>query len=187
MQRLRAIEDDQEAAVGAQAAALQIGQQALTHGGILRRAIPQAERVFLPVGGDAERHDEAVLADVDAVDEQRHQVEAVERRSICQAASCARSSRRSGDSRALLLVPRLTHRRRHGLQAARILPRGHADEHLLDDATIQRIGVGQRLERRQRHFVAVGPDARPPHRAPCGRPSTTSLGTVPAREAVRSA
>jgi hypothetical protein len=48
-----------------------------------------------------------------------------------------------------------------GLQAATVLPRGDADEHLLDDAPIQRIGVGERLERRQRDFLALRPDAGP--------------------------
>jgi hypothetical protein len=46
VQCLRAIEDDQQAAVRAEPAALEIGQQALTDGRILRRAIPEAERVF---------------------------------------------------------------------------------------------------------------------------------------------
>ena len=68
---------------------------------------------------------------------------------------------------------------RPGLQAATVLPRGDADEHLLDDATIQRIGVGERLERRQCDLFALGPDAGPTnlHFAPAeddftrGRPS----------------
>jgi hypothetical protein len=46
-------------------------------------------------------------------------------------------------------------------QAPAVLPRGDTDEHLLDDATIQRVGVGERLERRQRNLVAIRPDAGP--------------------------
>jgi len=53
--------------VRTRAAALQVREEALTHGGILRRAIPEPERVFGPGGVDTERHDDAVLADVNAV------------------------------------------------------------------------------------------------------------------------
>jgi len=68
-------------------AALQVGEGALTHCRILRRAIPEAERVFAPGGVDAERHDDAVLADVTpSTRTPRDQaVRAVDR----QAASCA--------------------------------------------------------------------------------------------------
>ena len=50
VQGLRAVENDQEAAVRAQPATLEIREQALTHGGVLGRAFPQPERVFLAVG-----------------------------------------------------------------------------------------------------------------------------------------
>src|SRR5439155_18589267 len=66
-QGLRAIEDHEQAAIGAQAATLEIGEQTLAHGRVLRRAVPQAERVFLAVRRDSERDDEAVIADVDPV------------------------------------------------------------------------------------------------------------------------
>ena len=72
VERLRAIEDDQQAPIGPQAAALQIRQKALTHGRILRRPVPEAERVFSSGVIDAEGHDDAVLTDVDPVDQQRH-------------------------------------------------------------------------------------------------------------------
>ena len=74
-QRLRAIEDHEQAAVGAQAATLEIRQQALAHGGVLGRPVPEPERVFLAVGGDAQGDDEAVIAEVHAVDQQRDEVE----------------------------------------------------------------------------------------------------------------
>src|SRR5688572_7736300 len=67
-QRLGAIEDDEQAAISAKAATLEIGQQALTDRGVLRRAVPQAERVFLAVGRNAQSHDETVIPDVHAVD-----------------------------------------------------------------------------------------------------------------------
>ena len=68
VQRLRAIEDDQETAVGAQPAAPEIGQEALTHGGVFRGPIPEVECVFCARMIDPKRNDEAVLADVHAVE-----------------------------------------------------------------------------------------------------------------------
>jgi hypothetical protein len=62
----------------------------------------------------------------------------------------------------LTLVRR--YRRRQRLQTAGVLTRGHADEHLLDDAPIQRIFAGHHRERRQRDFFAVGAHARATHR-----------------------
>ncbi|HKS94601.1 MAG TPA: hypothetical protein VJV74_00550 [Terriglobia bacterium] len=105
-QRFRAVEDHQQAAVGAQTAALEIREQVLTDAGVFRRAIPQAERVFLAIGSDPECHDHAVLADVHAVDDQADQVERLERRGL-HAASCAAVFVTNRRLTALLLVPRL--------------------------------------------------------------------------------
>ena len=68
-QRLRAIEDYEQAAIGAEPATLEIRQQALAHGRILRRAVPEPKRVFLAVRGDSQRHDEAVIAEMHAIDQ----------------------------------------------------------------------------------------------------------------------
>ena len=53
--------------------------------------------------------------------------------------------------------------RGHRLQAAGILARRHAHEHLLDDAPIQRVLPRQRLEGWQRHLAPRGAHARPRH------------------------
>ena len=58
---LRPIEDHEQAAVGAEAAALQIGQQPLTHGRVLGGAFPHAQGVFLTGDIDAQRDDERRL------------------------------------------------------------------------------------------------------------------------------
>jgi hypothetical protein len=47
----------------------QIGQEALTDGRIFRGAVPEAERVFDAGVINAEGDDDAMLADMDAVDE----------------------------------------------------------------------------------------------------------------------
>lgn len=78
-QRLRAVEDHQQTAVRAEAAALEIGQQRLAERRVLRGAFPQPEGVFLAVRRDPQRHDQAVLADVDAVENQPDQVAGIER------------------------------------------------------------------------------------------------------------
>ena len=69
VQRLRAVENHQQAAIGTQAAALKIREEALADRRILRRPIPEAERVFGARGVDAQCDHDAVLADVEAVDQ----------------------------------------------------------------------------------------------------------------------
>ena len=160
MQRLRAIEDDQEAAVGPQATALQIGEEALTDGRILRRAIPEAECVFAARGIDAERHDDAVLANVDTVDQQGHEIDAIER-GRSPGGELRRGLHDEPAAHAALAGAATDHRRRQGFEAAGILPRRHPHQHLLDHAPIQRVFAGHQLKRRQRHFRAVRPHARP--------------------------
>jgi hypothetical protein len=117
--------------------------------------------VFLAVGGNAERHDEAVLTDVHAVDQQPDQVEPLERRRLPRRQLRGGLRHEATTDRALARAP-AAHRGRHGLQAARVAPRGDAHEHLLDHASIQRIDIGHRLERGQRHLLPVGAHARPP-------------------------
>jgi hypothetical protein len=78
-QRLGAVEDHQQTPIGPQAATLEVRQQRLAERCVLGRAFPQAEGVFLAVGGDPQGHDQAVLADMDAVEDQADEIEAVER------------------------------------------------------------------------------------------------------------
>jgi len=163
VQRLGAIQNDQEAAIGPQATALEIRQEALTHGRILGRPVPTAERVFSPGVIDAERDDEAVLADVDPVDQQREEIEGVEGRGS-PGVERRRGLHYESAAHGTLARPARGHRRRQWLETARVLPRRHADEHLFDDATIQRILAGHQLKRRQRHFRAVRADPRPANR-----------------------
>ena len=107
----------------------------------------KAEGVFRAGGVDAQRDHDAVLADMEAVDQQRHQIEGIER------------GRSPGiELRGGLHDKSATHRTLAGaadadlgadwLQAAPVLPCGDPEEHLLDDATIQRVGIRERLKRR---------------------------------------
>jgi hypothetical protein len=161
-QRFGAIQDDEQTAVGSQPAALEIGQEVLTHTGVLGRAIPQAQRVFLAVGGDPERHDEAMLADVHAVDHQSHQLEGLQRRGL-PGRQLRRRLRHKAAADGALARAAAPQRGRDGLQAARIASRRDPDEHLLDHAPIQRIDIRHGSERRQRDFVAARPHTGPPY------------------------
>ena len=137
-------------------------------------------------GIDAERHDDAVLADVEAVDQQCHEIERIER-GRSPGMSCAAVFATNRRLTALLLVPRDVDLGADRFQAAAVLPRGDPEEHLLDDATIQRVGIRERLETSAGRLRA--PSARTRGRRICTfrPPSTTSLVTVPARDAARSA
>src|SRR5262249_31275970 len=134
-QRLRAVEDDEQTPVRTQAAALQIREQILTDARVLRGAVPHAERVFLAIRGDPERHDETVLTDVHAVDDEADQVERLKRRRLPRRQLRRRLGDEAATDRALARAA-APHRGRYGLQAARVTPRGDADEHLLDHTPI---------------------------------------------------
>ena len=162
VQGRRAIEDHEQTPVGAQAPALKIRQQALTYRGVLGGALPQAERVFLAIRGDPEGHHEAVLPDMHAVEEQRHEVEAVQRRGLPRP-ELRRGLRHESPADAALARAATHDPRWHRLETPRIVTGRHAHQHLLHDAAIQGIGLGHRLEGRQRDFAACGPHAGPLH------------------------
>ena len=61
---------------------MQIRQEVLTDGRVFGRPIPEPERVFLAVGGDAECHDQTVIADVHPVEDQADEVQTIERRRL---------------------------------------------------------------------------------------------------------
>ena len=69
------VDHNQDGTSHLQAALTQPGQQVGDHAGVLAGALGQAEGDFGAVHGDAERDHAAVLGDLDAVDQQRHQVQ----------------------------------------------------------------------------------------------------------------
>ena len=56
---------------------MKIRQQTLTHRGVFRRPLPEAQHVFLARRVDAERDHQAMLADVHAIDDQGDEVERI--------------------------------------------------------------------------------------------------------------
>jgi len=119
--------------------------------------------VFLAVRRDPQRHDQAVLADVDAVEDQPDQVEALERLRLPGFQLRARLRDKPPAHGALARTAR-RHRRRQQLEAATVLPRRDTDEHLFDNPSIQRILAGHELKRGQRHLRAVATDPGPANR-----------------------
>ena len=157
MQRLPAVEDDQQTAFGAEPAALQVGQQALTHGRVFGRALPEAQGVFCPRGIDAKGDDDTVPADVHAVDQQRGEVEVLQRRGP-PSVQLRLGLRHEAPTDGALTRAAGAHVRTQRFQTAPILARRHADEHLFDDAAVER--VRERLDRGQGQLLAVAPDPR---------------------------
>ena len=184
---LRPIEDHEQAAVGAEAAALQVGQQPLTHGRVLGGAFPHAQGVFLAGDIDAQRDDDAVGPHVHAVEQQHGEVELGERGGPPGVELCLRLGHEPPTHRTLARAPGANVRAQR-LQASAILARRHAHEHLLNDAPVQRVVPGERPERGQRDLLAVVPDARSAqrHLAPAqddltrrmARPRGTPLGLM---------
>jgi hypothetical protein len=140
---------------------------------------------FLAIGGDPECHDEAMLADVHAVDQQADHVEPLERGGLPRCQLRRRLRDEPATHRALARAP-ASHRRRHRLEAAGIPAGGDAHQHLVDDAPIEgstsamarNVGQGtsSTLARtRGRRTRTLRP------------PRTTSLLTVPPPEAWRLA
>jgi hypothetical protein len=122
--------------MGPQAAALQIRQEALADRRVLRRTVPEAERVFgarattmqcspmwTPSMSSATRSSASRAIDRQAVSGAA--VFATNRRLTVTLAGAAGADLGAG-----------------WLQAATVLSRGDAEEHMLDHATIQRVGVG---------------------------------------------
>ena len=95
-----------------------------------------------------------MLADMHAVEEQPDQVESLQRGRLPRFELRLRLRHEAPTHRALAGAPALEVGGDR-FQAARVLPRGDAHPHLFDDPSIQRVAMGHRLKRRQRHF-AVG-------------------------------
>jgi len=100
---------------------------------------------------------------VDAVHQERHEVEAVEGRRP-PGGELRRGLRDEPAAHRAFAGAATDHRRRQRVETARILTCRHADEHLLDHATIQRVLAGHRSKGGQRRFLAVDPHARPTKR-----------------------
>jgi hypothetical protein len=140
--------------------------------------------VLLPGAIDAQGHDETVLGEHDAIDEDRDQRSSTLSDALCQAATCAPVFATSRRLRLLLLVPRLRIPAGSGSRL-RVSARRDPQQQLFDNAPVERVGLSHGLERGQRHLPLLGADPRAPIWT-LRPPSTTVLAAVPARAASRA-
>ena len=75
---LAAVDHGQQRALGIEAPLDQVVEQRLAHGPVLGAAIPEPEWMLVTVGVDAERHHDPVLSDLDAIDEECHEIQLAE-------------------------------------------------------------------------------------------------------------
>jgi hypothetical protein len=115
--------------------------------------------VFLAVGRNAESDDEAAIGDMDTVDQQGHEIEAVERRALPGRELRRRPGDETSADRALARAAACD-LRPDRLQTPRVLPRGNADQHLLDNAPVKGVGGRHRCVRGQRNLAGGRPHAR---------------------------
>jgi hypothetical protein len=112
---------------------------------------------------DAERHDNAVLADVNAVDQQGHEIDRIER-GRTPGGELHRRLRDEPPAHGTLAGAATHHRRGQWFKAAGILARRHTHQHLFDHAPVKRIVAGHDLKRGQTATPPVRPHARPAQR-----------------------
>ena len=98
-------------------------------------------------------------ADVHAVDQQRGEVEVLQRRGP-PGVQLRLGLRHEAPTDGALTRAAGAHVRTQRFQTALILARRHADEHLFDDAAVERARVRERLDRGQGQLLAVAPDPR---------------------------
>ena len=127
----------------------------------------EPEGVLRAVGADPQGDDQTVLADVDTVEDEADQIQVLEGRRL------PRGQLRGGLGDKPAADGALTHATagdvgRERLQTPSIAPGADTDQQLLDSAAPQGIGLGHRLESRQRYFLAGRADPGTPdcHLAP---------------------
>ena len=119
--------------------------------------------MFGPRCVDAQRHHDTVPADLDPIDQQHRQVQRVERCRAPRVQLRLGLRHKASTDRTLAGAPRRDVRAQR-FETPRILAGRHADEHLVDDAPVQRVRVRERLGRGQRHLHAVAPHSGPTDR-----------------------
>jgi hypothetical protein len=122
-----------------------------------------------------------VIAEMHAVDQQRDEVEAIERHALPGRELRRRPGDEAPADHALARAAAL-HLRTDRLQAPRVLPRRNAHEHLLDDAPVEWISGRHRRERGQRDLAGGRAHARTLERdLPATEDDFAARGTGPAR------
>src|SRR5205085_12621552 len=145
---------------------------------VLRRALPEAENVLRARRVDPESAEDHVLAEVNAVDEDGPEIEVAERSLHPLDELLARQRDEAATHRALARAARL-HAIGQRLERAGVLPRGDADRHLLERASVQRVGARKLGPRVERDFITLAID----NASPAERDTTTAERELSARRA----
>ena len=74
-QRFRSIDHEQVAPLRIQTPRHQVFQQLLHHRGVFRRSLPQPQNLLFPAGFNAQRHYQHLLAEMNPIDQDRHQIQ----------------------------------------------------------------------------------------------------------------
>jgi hypothetical protein len=151
------------------AACDQVGQEVPARRGVLRRPLPGAKHVLLPVGRDADGDQDHVLREVDAVDHEDQEIDPIER-ALEEGLKLLLRGDHEAPAHGTLARAADRDRRWDRFQRAAVLARAHPDHHLLKCTSIERILVREALPRGQQDLAAV---QRPRTRTPHGDPSAS--------------
>src|SRR5271166_3833212 len=77
-QRFRPVDHEQVAPLGIKTTRHQVLRQLLDHRGVFRRSLPQPQYMLFPAGFNAQRHHQHLLAEMNPVDQNRHQIQIAE-------------------------------------------------------------------------------------------------------------
>ncbi len=157
-QRLGAVDDHQDRPGGVQATLAQPSEQLAGQGGVLGGALHQRQRMLGAVQVDAEGDHAGVLAEVDPVDQQRHQVQVAEvgGQQLGQG-GVGHGDKPAGDRRLAGPGGGLGDLGADRLQAQAIAARGQAAEHPLQRQPAQQLGAREQLVGGHRQLTgAVG-------------------------------
>src|SRR2546427_8161870 len=146
-QPFTAVDHAQHPSVEAQPAGHQVLEELSADRGVLRRAEPDPQRGLAPVRRDAEGDDQRLARDVDAVEEERHEVQLVQAASQLRRELGARRGHEATTDRTLARRPTPRAGRR-GLQTRRIAPRRDPEKELVHHPR-QRILLPEGAYRRQ--------------------------------------
>jgi hypothetical protein len=158
-----AVDDEEHRALEVETPVVQVGQEALADGRVLGRPLAQAEDVLLALGIHAQREQDDMVAEVEAVEKDDADIEVGERAAEPRRELRARERDESARDAALRhrALPRPGGQR---IEGPVVLAGRDPDRDRLERARVERIAAGGIGEARQRELVPVdAPGPQPGH------------------------
>ncbi|MFN8544920.1 MAG: hypothetical protein U0807_12070 [Candidatus Binatia bacterium] len=149
-----AVDDEQHRAVEIETSLPQIGEQSLAHCRVLRRPLPQAEHMLHPVRIEAQDQENHVIPEMESVDEEDADVQAIEGRRHPRRELVA-GERDEATGHGALRDRSLGHVARQRIERATIFPRGDANGHLFERVGVEGVVGAGVAEARQVELLAV--------------------------------